>query len=110
MFKHSIKPKKSCINCIRGTSMNVNNDILCREEGAVSPDYVCKKHKFMPQSKSFKDNDFKCIQCENFVVSDMNPLANSTIGLCKLFSVRQFDGERKRACSKFLKSTKLEVS
>ena len=105
-----MKPKKSCINCINGTSMNINNDILCRSKGAVSPDYVCMKHRFMPESKTSKANSTKCIDCENFIVEILNSNNSSTIGLCQLFSVRQFDGAQKNACSKYLHKADLEVS
>lgn len=102
------KQKKSCINCIKGTSIAVNEDILCREKGAVSPDYVCSKHRFAPVNKSSKDLSYKCINCENFIINEEAQSPN--IGLCQLFSVRQFDGTNKNACSKFAKKSQLEVS
>ncbi len=102
------KQKKSCSNCLKGTSMAVNSDILCREKGAVSPDYLCSKHRFAPVNKSNKDLSNKCINCENFII---NPAAQTpNTGLCQLFSVRQFDGTQKNACSKFSKKSQLEVS
>lgn len=101
--------KKSCSNCIKGTAISVNNDILCREQGAVSPDFVCSKHRFAPSTKSPKERNFKCINCENFIIS-INSQPDSSMGLCQLFSVRQFDGTQKNACSKFIKRSEQVVS
>ena len=106
--KEMFKQKKSCSNCIKGTCITVNNDILCREKGAVSPDYVCSKHRSAPVNKSGKDLGNKCIHCEHFIVNEEDQ--NTTIGLCQMFSVRQFDGTSKKACSKFTKKSQLEVS
>lgn len=105
-----MKSKKTCSNCIMGTMISVNNDILCREKGVVSPDYVCSKHRSTPQSKSFKQMNYKCIHCENFIVNMNNAEGKTTVGLCQLFSVRQFDGEEKNACSKFVKRSQVQVS
>ena len=105
-----MKQKKSCSNCIRGTAIAVNNDILCREEGAVSPDYVCSKHRFTPEHKSYKDMNCKCGDCEYFLVTSGNSGGAARIGLCQLFSVREFDGRQKNACSKFVRRKELEVS
>lgn len=105
-----MKSKKTCSNCLKGISISVNNDILCREKGVVSPDFVCARHRFMPERKSSKANCSKCIDCENFIVEILTPGSDSTIGLCRLFSVRQFDGTQKNACSKFAKRINAEVS
>ena len=102
------KQKKSCSNCIKGTCIAVNNDILCREKGAVSPDYICSRHRSAPANTSNKDLSCKCIDCDNFIINES--AQNSNIGLCQLFSVRQFDGTQKKACSKFTKRSQLEVS
>lgn len=105
-----MKPKKSCSNCIKGTSISINSDILCRDKGIVSPDYVCIKHRFMPESKSNKASGYKCIDCVNFITESLSPDNTSTIGLCRLFSVRTFDGTQKNACSKFVRDSSQEVS
>lgn len=105
-----MKLKKTCSNCLKGTAIAVNNDILCRDKGVVSPDYVCSGHRFIPETKSFKDMNYRCIDCENFIISSKSSEQESAIGLCQLFSVRQFNGEEKSACSKFAKKVKLEVS
>lgn len=105
-----MKQKKSCSNCLRGTAITVNSDILCRDKGAVSPDYVCSNHRFIPLPKSSTPTSLKCIECENFIreFEDDNDLLS--IGLCQLFTVRHFDGKQKNACSKFIKKSHLEVS
>lgn len=103
-----MKQKKSCSNCIHSSSIRVNSDLLCRDKGAVSPDYVCRKHHFAPSSSIFEPQvRNKCIQCENFVTTSQS---NPTIGLCRLFSVRTFDGTQKNACSKFSRRSEQEVS
>ncbi len=103
--------KRLCKNCMKGTTICVNNDILCREKGIVSPDYVCSNHRFQPEPKSFKEMDLKCIDCEHFILS-VNTKDLKTYGVCHLFSVRKCDGSKKKACSKFVrrKEKELEVS
>jgi len=103
-----LKEKRCCANCIKGTSMTVNDDILCREKGAVSPDYVCSRHRYSPAIKVLEEKP-KCIQCQYFIY-DIHHKDCNTIGLCSLFSVRKFDGASKKACSKFTKAKKQEVS
>ncbi|MDF2523760.1 MAG: hypothetical protein K0R31_1401 [Clostridiales bacterium] len=104
------KQKNTCSNCIKGTAISINNDILCRENGAVSPNFVCSKHHMAPVViKASRDNGYKCIDCENFIIAE-NSENEAPIGLCRLFSVRQFDGNHKNACSKFEKRSVLEVS
>jgi hypothetical protein len=105
-----MKPNKSCSNCIKGSPVPVNNDIFCREKGIVSPDYSCMRHRFAPEPRPFKEMNYKCIDCENFILN-IKPSGNAyTIGLCQLFSVRQYDGEHKNACSKFEKRRHQNVS
>lgn len=104
-----MKEKKNCSNCIKGTVISVNRDILCRENGVVAPNYLCGRHRPAPPTKSPRDSNYKCIDCENFIL-DMNGARDSAIGLCQLFSVRQFDGNQKNACSKFSRKTEIEVS
>ncbi len=105
-----MKQKKNCCNCMHGTLITVNKDILCKDKGAVSPDYVCSKHRFSPVIKPFRDLRDKCINCENFIVNQNNLKDNTTVGLCQLFSVRHFDGKEKKACSKFIRRIQSEVS
>lgn len=103
-----MKSKKSCSNCIKGRSMTINSDILCREKGVVSPDYICPKYRPMPESKFIKSGSNKCIDCENFIVNVFSS-NRTTFGLCQLFSVREFDGTQKNACSKFVQRSDSEV-
>ena len=49
-----MKKKRVCNNCLKGTAISLNGDILCIEKGVVSADYVCSKHRFMPALKSIK--------------------------------------------------------
>lgn len=104
------KLKRSCSNCIKGSIIAVNNDILCREKGAVSPDYVCPGHRWIPERKSIKDQNYKCIDCENFILNAKSADDTFPIGVCQLFSVRQFNGTQKNACSKFVKKAESNVS
>lgn len=108
--KKILKRKRSCSNCVKGIKIAVNSDILCREHGVVSPDYVCANHRYMPAKKTFKDLNYKCIDCENFIVSCSHSKNKATIGICQLFSVRKFDGSKRSACSRFIKKQNLEVS
>jgi hypothetical protein len=105
-----LKEKRTCSNCIRGSSIAVNNDILCRDKGVVSPDYVCSQHKFSPVPKTFKEMNYKCIDCDNFILNIHCADETQSVGLCQLFSVRQFNGHDKNACSKFVKRKQSEVS
>lgn len=101
--------KKNCYNCMIGKSININDDILCKYKGVVSRDYSCSKFKKMPVLHDLiKVNH--CIECHFFDIRIPEQNASDSIGLCQLFSVRYFDGNAKRACSKFSKKVKLEVS
>lgn len=104
------KQKKTCANCLKGTTILINNDILCRDNGVVSPDFVCSKHHLLPAAvKASSESNNKCADCVNFILGKNSEKA-SPIGLCRLFSVRQFNGSEKKACSKFEKRSELEVS
>ncbi|NSW92688.1 MAG: hypothetical protein HPY74_18935 [Firmicutes bacterium] len=91
------KAGKSCSNCRYGLPVSVDGDILCRIRGVVSSEYCCSKHKFDYQIKLFRP---KCIECENFIPAD--DTKECSLRLCKLFSVRQYDGKQKNACSRFI--------
>lgn len=88
--------KRCCANCVKGTAVSLNTDILCRENGIVSPDFKCSNHRFVPVTKE-SSNTPKCIECHHFIIKNKD----SSIGVCKLFSVRQTDGSVKNSCSKF---------
>jgi len=94
---------------MRGIKIKVNNDILCREKGVVSPDYICSRYKSFPEPKILIVEENKCFYCENFI-TDASLGNNTSIGLCRLFSVRNFDGKKKKACSKFIKKQTIEIS
>jgi hypothetical protein len=96
-----MKPEKSCRNCIKGTRIHVNDDILCPSKGVVSPNYVCGRHKYISDSEPAHYKKYKCINCEYFSTKSDGKKIHSSIGLCRLFSVRYFDGRGKNACSKF---------
>lgn len=102
--------KKTCSNCIRGKTITVTGDVLCRDKGAVDANYCCTKHKYAPLSKHEKENVFKCVNCENFILKITGSKEPHSVGLCQLFSVRPYDGSQRKACSKFAKRSELEVS
>jgi hypothetical protein len=92
------KAKRCCANCVKGIALTLNTDILCREKGVVSPDFECSSHRYAPIVKD-SSNAPKCLECRFF--NTKSP--DSSIGVCKIFSVRQTDGSAKKACSKFEK-------
>ncbi|HHW31279.1 MAG TPA: hypothetical protein GXX20_06345 [Clostridiaceae bacterium] len=103
-------PARICANCVKGSVVAVNNDILCSINGIVTPDYSCGKHRFSPEIISYRNKSNKCIECKHFIINyekDVN--GNHEIGLCQLFSVREFNGSEKNACSKFVKKPLGEV-
>ncbi len=104
------KRTRTCSNCLKGTAITINNDILCIEKGVVSSDYVCAKHRFLPEFKSIKRRINTCLDCENFIVFDTTHIEERAFGICQLFTVRKYDGRMKSGCSKFVKRSKLEVS
>ena len=92
------KAKRCCANCVKGIALTLNTDILCRDKGVVSPDFECSGHRYAPMTKE-SSNTPKCLECRFFVTKN----SESTLGVCKIFSVRQTDGRVKNACSKFVK-------
>lgn len=102
--------KRTCANCLKGRSININNDILCIEKGVVSSDYVCFKHRFMPAIKLFKPQAHTCKDCDYFVSFDSENCEDQVIGICQLFTVRKYDGKSRKACSRFIEKSKKEVS
>jgi len=104
------KRKRKCSNCLKGTAITINSDILCIEKGVVSPDYVCSKHRFIPEFKYIRQRIHTCLDCEHFIVFNTSNIEEKTFGICELFTVRKYDGRMKKACSKFIKRSKSEVS
>ena len=100
---------KNCNSCIIGRSIAINNNILCKYKGIVSYDYSCSKYK---KSSTHQNtiNIYKCYDCQFFNLKEVETDKFDRIGLCQLFSVRYYDGNSKKACSKFTKKVKLEVS
>jgi hypothetical protein len=99
-----MKITKSCANCAKSRPIPLTSDVLCKTKGVISSDYVCIHHKLIPNYCSFKDLNYKCKDCINFVITEKSSRTNQTIGVCRLFSVRCFDGNKKKACSKFTMS------
>jgi len=97
------KQVKKCSNCIKGTAISVNGDILCREKGAVAPDFVCLGHKFNPNLCKENPTRNLCIDCKYFDVSNYVLSDTPSMGICKRYLVRPFDGKTKKSCSKFVK-------
>lgn len=91
------KIEKFCSNCMYGITVSINDDILCRKKGIVSSNYCCSKHKFNYKIEIFKP---KCIDCMNFFLEDETK--DCSMGICRLFTVRQYDGRQKNACSKYI--------
>jgi len=103
-----MKQAKCCNNCERGLPLHLTRDILCKYHGVVTPDYVCFKYKDFSELSSSKQINFKCVHCEYFLVQ-LDSLSQE-VGLCKLFSAREFDGTTRNVCSKFSKKMSIEVS
>jgi hypothetical protein len=64
----------------------------------------------MPALKSIRRRINTCVDCENFIIFDTLHLEDRAMGLCQLFTVRKYDGRIKKACSKFVRRVKKEVS
>jgi hypothetical protein len=113
-----MKRSGNCSNCARGTSIKVNPDILCSIHGAVSRNYRCSKYVRKvaqwsveaPGAGPGTQWENKCIECECFLVTYSDPENKSSIGYCKLFTVRHFDGSKKNACSKFSRKPVKNIS
>lgn len=107
-LKERVKPKvivepekKSCKNCLKGSRMGFNNDVLCREKGIVSADYYCPSHRYFIMDDFKKMEFYRCCDCEFFIFHKHESI--STFGVCDMFSVRKCDGSTKKACSKFVR-------
>lgn len=95
---------KCCKNCIKGIPVKIRNEILCREKGIVSPDYCCSRFMAFEPDALHKHMGYRCCDCVHFTFTPNSQ--NSNYGVCSMFSVRQFDGTEKKACSKFKKRGK----
>jgi hypothetical protein len=103
-----MKPIRTCSNCIKGSPISINNDIFCRDKG-LSPRLLLYQAQIYTRSPSNTGNEFQCIHLPEFVPYGRSG-DNTSIGLCRLFSVRQYDGEQKNICSKFIRKLEKGVS
>ncbi|MDD4295871.1 MAG: hypothetical protein PHC69_02825 [Ruminiclostridium sp.] len=95
---------KYCKNCIKGISVGINNEVLCRDKGIVSCDFYCSGFLSFDFDSLQRQLKYHCSDCAFFTFT---PTAhNHNYGLCSMFSVRKCDGSQKRACSKFTKKKK----
>lgn len=99
---------KFCSNCAKGKRISINNDILCKYNGAVSPNFICSRHKSMDEDDIYNTLNNKCIDCEYFTVDEVD-FKVTAMGLCQLFSHRKYDGTTKNPCSKFAKRSSFVV-
>ncbi len=112
-----MKQSGNCSNCARGIKMKVNSDILCRIHGAVSKDYRCSKYirkvgvwsSDAPSATPEAEHVSKCIECEYFISPHTDKDHNPAIGYCELFTIRQYNGATKNACSKFIKKVQQSI-
>ena len=112
-----MKQAGSCINCDRGIKVNVNRDILCKIHGIVSRDFRCARYVRKVEKRSAPEHKSKCIECQFFIAASHESGENQeeafyepSIGHCQLFTVRQFNGKQKSACSKFCQKTERNIS
>lgn len=91
--------QKNCGNCMNGVKNNFNTDIICRYKGVVSNDFSCFKHRLNPDAITLKKPGYNCIDCSYFIINPEN--STRSVGYCYLFTVREFDGSKKKICSKF---------
>ncbi len=128
-----MKKPGNCSNCARGINIHINRDILCKIHGIVSRDFRCIKYIRKVETWSPSGLKAKCIECEFFISASYEPETppngsslspdaellqqpsyeseqDPSMGHCQLFTVRQFDGERKNACSKFCRKSERNIS
>jgi hypothetical protein len=128
-----MKKRGSCGNCARGIKIHVNRDILCKIHGIVSRDFRCARYVRKVETWPSSEIKAKCIECEFFISAPYEPQTSPdqfpqnpdtalsqqpsyeseqdpSMGHCQLFTVRQFDGEHKNACSKFCRKSERNIS
>lgn len=79
--------------------IKITGDILCNINGIVSPSFSCKKHRSIIP-KHFCLTPLKCSQCAYFKSCEDAP--EGKIGVCRLFTERKFNGNKKKACSRII--------
>lgn len=90
---------KCCKNCIKGIPVKISNEILCREKGLVSCDFVCSGFMSFELDMLQRQLNYHCSDCAFFTFT--TDACNDNFGVCSMFSVRECDGSLKKACSKF---------
>lgn len=105
-----MKQSGSCNNCARGVKVKINRDILCRIHGIVSGDFWCPRYLRRVEAWLPNERKPKCIECEFFIPDFSENGHDSATGHCQLFTVRQFDGEIKNACSKYVAKFERNIS
>lgn len=98
-----MKHQKNCNTCIRGTFNNLTGDVLCRDKGAVSPEFSCSNYRPVPMLIIFKHFGYNCLECDNFFRVENESNDYTSEGICCLFPMRQYNGSLRKACSKFSK-------
>lgn len=101
---------RCCSSCSKGITNNFNKDILCRINGMVSRDYICSKYKAVAQPGNTKSSRARCMDCEFFILESTGINQSPNMGYCQLFTVRQFNGEQKKSCSKFCPKPEYYIS
>lgn len=105
-----MKQAGNCSSCEKGIKLAVNNDVLCKIHGVVSKDFRCAKYVRRVEAWTAYERKPKCIECDFFVTSPDKPEKDPSIGYCRLFTVRYYDGSLKSACSKFSGKTARNIS
>jgi len=100
-----MKRAGNCSSCKRGIKLAINNDVLCKIHGVVSKDFRCIKYVRRVEAWTASERKPKCIECEFFVTSSEQLEKDPSMGYCRLFTVRHYDGGLKSACSKFSRKT-----
>lgn len=105
-----MKQVGNCGNCARGINVNINRDILCKIHGIVSRDFRCAKYVRKVETWSASELKPKCTECEFFIFSPDESGSSPAYGHCQLFTVREFNGRLKNACSKFCGKPERNIS
>jgi hypothetical protein len=101
--------KKICANCKYNCNYIVDGNVLCKFNGPVTPEYVCPKFVISPAGEwgnmiIVKGNK-KCKDCVHFQYIPMQATGSDaeivdTWGTCSIYTVREYDGAVKNACSR----------
>jgi len=99
---------RRCANCSNGMHMLVRKEVLCVKRGIISEDYACRFYNPCSDLDYYNQPHHvtRCIQCADFVQEQHDEV----IGICKLFTVRKFNGAIKNSCSRFTPKNSHAVS